>query len=134
MEIYKSKIDYWLVGTMYLMTLIPTIPALIYSFSWTLIFIVLILLTFASSLIFNTKYIIKNETLTIKCGILPIEKYSIQQIQSIQNTNTIMAAPAISLDRIEIRFTNRKAVVISPQDKHRFIEYVCKVNTTIVVK
>ena len=134
MEIYKSKIDYWLVGTMYLMTLIPTIPALIYAFSWTLIFIVVILLTFASSLIFNTKYIIKNETLTIKCGILPIEKYSIQQIQSIQNTNTIMAAPAISLDRIEIRFTNRKAVVISPQDKHRFIEYVCKVNPTIVVK
>lgn len=45
-----------------------------------------------------------------------------------------MAAPAISLDRIEIRFTNRKAVVISPLDKHRFIEYVCKVNPTIVVK
>lgn len=134
MEIYKSKIDYWLVGTMYLMTLIPTIPALIYAFSWTLIFLVVILLVFASSLIFNTKYIIENETLSIKLGILPIEKYSIQQIQSIQNTNTIMATPAISLDRIEIRFTNRKAVVISPLDKHRFIEYVCKVNPTIVVK
>lgn len=134
MEIYKSKIDYWLVGTMYLITLIPTIPALIYAFSWTLVFLVVILLVFASSLIFNTKYIIENETLSIKCGILPIEKYSIQQIQSIQNTNTIMAAPAISLDRIEIRFTNRKAVVISPLDKHRFIEYVCKVNPTIVVK
>lgn len=134
MEIYKSKIDYWLVGTMYLITLIPTIPALIYAFSWTLVFLVVILLVFASSLIFNTKYIIENETLSIKCGILPIEKYSIQQIQSIQNTNTIMAAPAISLDRIEIKFTNRKAVVISPLDKHRFIEYVCKVNPTIVVK
>lgn len=134
MEIYKSKIDYWLVGTMYLITLIPTIPALIYAFSWTLVFLVVILLVLASSLIFNTKYIIENETLSIKCGILPIEKYSIQQIQSIQNTNTIMAAPAISLDRIEIRFTNRKAVVISPLDKHRFIEYVCKVNPTIVVK
>lgn len=134
MEIYKSKIDYWLVGVMYLITLIPTIPALIYAFSWTLIFLVVILLAFASSLIFNTKYIIADETLSIKCGILPIEKYDIQQIHSIQNTNTIMAAPAISLDRIEIRLTNRKAVIISPVDKHRFIERICKVNPAIVVK
>lgn len=74
MEIYKSKIDYWLVGTMYLITIIPTIPAIIYAFSWTLIFLVVILLAFASSLIFNTKYIIKNEILTIKCGFLPIGK------------------------------------------------------------
>ncbi len=134
MEIYKSKIDYWLVGTMYLITIIPTIPALIYAFSWTLIFLVVILLAFASSLIFNTKYIIKNEILTIKCGFLPIEKYNIQQIRSIRNTNTIMAAPAISLDRIEIRLTNRKVVVISPLDKHRFIECVCKINPSIIVK
>ncbi len=134
MEIYKSKIDYWLVGTMYLLTLIPTVPALIYAFSWTLILLVVILLAFASSLIFNTKYIIENEILFIKCGILPIEKYNIQQIHSIQNTRTIMAAPAISLDRIEIRLTNRKSVVISPLDKHRFIKHVCKVNPTIVVK
>lgn len=134
MEIYKSKIDYWLVGTMYLITIIPSIPALIYAFSWILVFLVVILLAFASVLIFNTKYIIENETLTIKCGFFLVEKYNIQQIRSIQNTNTIMAAPAISLDRIEIRLTNRNAVVISPQDKHRFIKCLCQINPAIVVK
>lgn len=72
MEIFKSKMDYWLVGTMYLMTLIPTIPALIFAFSWILVFLVVIMLAFASSLVFNTKYIIENEILCIKCGILPL--------------------------------------------------------------
>lgn len=134
MEIFKSKIDYWLVGTMYLMVLIPTIPALILAFSWILVFLVVILLAFASLLGFNTKYIIDNDTLIIRCGILPIEKYSIQQIHSIQNTNSIISAPATSLDRIEIRLANRQAVVISPQDKQGFIECVCKVNPAIVVK
>ena len=112
MQIFKSKIDYWLVGTMYLMTLIPTIPALIFAFSWVLIALVVIILAFATSLIFKTKYMIENETLSIKCGILPIEKYNIQQIRSIKTTNTILAAPAASLHRVEIRFADSKAVVI----------------------
>lgn len=134
MQIFKSKIDYWLVGTMYLMTLIPTIPALLFAFSWILIVLVVILLAFASALIFNTKYIIENETLSIKCGFLPIEKYNIQHIRSIQTTNTIISAPATSLDRIEIKFADRKTVVISPLDKHGFIECVCRINPAIVVK
>lgn len=134
MEIYRSKIDYWLVGTMYLITLAPTIPAVIYAFSWTMVFLVVLLLAFASTLIFNTKYIIENETLSIKCGFLPTEKYSIQQIQEIRNTHTIMAAPAISLDRIEIRLTGRNAFVISPQDKHKFIAHLCAINPNISVK
>lgn len=134
MQIFKSKIDYWLVGTMYLMTLIPTIPALLFAFSWILIALVVIMLAFATSLIFNTKYIIENETLSIKCGILPIEKYNIEHIRSIKTTNTILAAPAASLDRVEIRFADSKAVVISPRDKHGFIECVCRINPAIVVK
>lgn len=134
MQIFKSKIDYWLVGTMYLMTLIPTIPALLFAFSWILIVLVVILLAFASALIFNTKYIIENETLSIKCGFLPIEKYNIQHIRSIQTTNTIISAPATSLDRIEIRFDDRKTAVISPLDKHGFIECVCRINPAIVVE
>ena len=134
MEIYKSKIDYWLVGAMYLITLVPTIPAVIYAFSWTMIFLVALLLAFASTLIFNTKYIIENETLLIKCGILPTEKYRIQQIQIIRDTHTIMAAPAISLDRIEVRLTDRNAFVISPQDKHKFIAHLCVINPNIIVK
>ena len=119
---------------MYLMTLIPTIPALIFAFSWVLIALVVIILAFATSLIFNTKYIIENETLSIKCGFLPIEKYNIQHIRSIQTTNTIITAPATSLDRIEIKFADRKTVVISPLDKHGFIECVCRINPAIVVK
>lgn len=133
MEVYKSKIDYRLVGTMYLITLVPTVPALFFAFSWTMVVLVLIMLAFATLLIFNTKYIVAQDALSIKCGFLPVEKYDIRQIVSIRNTNTIISAPAVSLDRIEIRLTTGKSVVISPADKLKFIEHLCKINPDIVV-
>ena len=134
METYKSKIDYLLVVTIYVIILGATVPTLIYAFSWIAIFMVVILLAFVSSLIFNTKYIVENDILSIKCGVLPVEKYNIQDICTIQNTNTIISSPAISLDRIEIRLTKRRSVVISPQDKNGFIETMCKINPSIIVK
>ncbi|MGM9832977.1 MAG: PH domain-containing protein [Candidatus Limisoma sp.] len=91
------------------------------------------MLAFATFLIFNIKYIVAQETLSIKCGFLPVEKYDIRQIVSIRCTNTIISAPAASLDRIEIRLTNRKSVVISPADKQKFIEHLRKINPNIVV-
>ncbi|MDD5871279.1 MAG: PH domain-containing protein [Bacteroidales bacterium] len=133
MEVYKSKIDYRLVGAMYLITLVPTVPALFLAFSWTMVVLVLIMLAFASILIFNTKYIVAQETLSIKCGFLPVEKYDIRQIASIRSTNTIISAPAASLDRIEIRLTTGKSVVISPADKQKFIEHLRKINPNIAV-
>lgn len=133
MEVYKSKIDYRLVGAMYLITLVPTVPALFLAFSWTMVVLVLIMLAFASILIFNTKYIVAQETLSIKCGFLPVEKYDIRQIASIRSTNTIISAPAASLDRIEIRLTTGKTVVISPADKQKFIEHLRKINPNIAV-
>ena len=133
MEVYKSKIDYRLVGAMYLITLVPTVPALFLAFSWTMVVLVLIMLAFASILIFNTKYIVAQETLSIKCGFLPVEKYDIRQIASIRSTNTIISAPAASLDRIEIRLTTGKSVVISPADKQKFIEHLLKINPNIAV-
>lgn len=133
MEVYKSKIDYRLVGTIYLITLVPTVPALFFAFSWTMVVLVLIMLAFATLLIFNTKYIVAQDTLSIKCGFLPVETYDIRQIASIRNTNTIISAPAASLDRIEIRLTTGKSVVISPADKLKFIEHLRKINPDIVV-
>ncbi|MGM9800683.1 MAG: PH domain-containing protein [Candidatus Limisoma sp.] len=133
MEVYKSKIDYRLVGAMYLITLVPTVPALFLAFSWTIVVLVLIMLAFASIMIFNTKYIVAQETLSIKCGFLPVEKYDIRQIASIRSTNTIISAPAASLDRIEIRLTTGKSVVISPADKQKFIEHLRKINPNIAV-
>ena len=131
---YKSKIDIWLVVLFYVMMLLPTLVALIDMFSWIMVALDVLLLGFVSITLFNTKYIIDGELLYIKCGFLPKEKCFISQIVKIKNTHNIISAPAISLDRIEIRLNNRQQLIISPLDKKRFINHLCLINPNIIVE
>lgn len=131
---YKSKIDIWLVVLFYVMMLLPTILTLIDMFSWTMMALEGLLLVLVSILLFNTKYIIDGELLYIKCGFLPKEKCFISQIVKIKNTHNIISAPAISLDRIEIRLNNRQQLIISPLDKEEFINHLRAINPNIIVE
>ena len=130
---YKSKIDIWLVVLFYVMMLLPTLVALIDMFSWIMVALDVLLLGFVSITLFNTKYIIDGELLYIKCGFLPKEKCFISQIVKIKNTHNIISAPAISLDRIEIRLNNRQRLIISPLDKEKFINHLRAINPNIIV-
>lgn len=131
---YKSKIDIWLVVLFYVMMLLPTLDALIDMFSWIMVALDVLLLGFVSMVLFNTKYIIDGELLYIKCGFLPKEKCFIPQIVKIKNTHNIISAPAISLDRIEIRLNNRQRLIISPLDKEEFINHLRAINPNIIVE
>lgn len=131
---YKSKIDIWLVVLFYVMMLLPTLVALIDMFSWIMVALDVLLLGFVSIILFNTKYIIDGELLYIKCGFLPKEKCFISQIVKIKNTHNIISAPAISLDRIEIRLNNRQQLIISPLDKEEFINHLRAINPNIIVE
>lgn len=130
---YKSKIDVWLVVLFYVMMLLPTLVALIDMFSWIMVALDVLLLGFVSMTLFNTKYIIDGELLYIKCGFLPKEKCFIPQIVKIKNTHNIISAPAISLDRIEIRLNNRQRLIISPLDKEKLINHLRAINPNIIV-
>lgn len=131
---YKSKIDIWLVVLFYVMMLLPTLVALIDMFSWIMVALDVLLLGFVSITLFNTKYIIDGELLYIKCGFLPKEKCFISQIVKIKNTHNIISAPAISLDRIEIRLNNRQQLIISPLYKEEFINHLRAINPNIIVE
>ncbi|MBR5331865.1 MAG: PH domain-containing protein [Muribaculaceae bacterium] len=134
MKTYKSKIDVWFVVLFFMMMLLPTIFTLIDMFSWTMVVLEGLLLLLVSILLFNTKYIIEGEYLYVKCGFLPKEKCSISQIVKIKNTRSIISAPAISLDRIEIKLNNRQRLIISPLDKKEFINHLCLINPNIIVE
>ena len=131
---YKSKIDIWLVVLFYVMMLLPTLVTLIDMFSWIMVALDVLLLGFVSITLFNTRYIIDGELLYIKCGFLPKEKCFISQIVKIKNTHNIISAPAISLDRIEIRLNNRQQLIISPLDKEEFINHLRAINPNIIVE
>lgn len=83
-------------------------------------------------LFLDTSYIIlPGNILRIKAGFLVNLKIDIASIKSIKSTNSIMSAPALSLDRIEIRYNKYDSVVISPAKKEEFIAELIKINPLI---
>ncbi len=65
--------------------------------------------------------------------MLSTTNYDINQIRKIKDTNSILAAPAASLDRIEIYFIQQKIpLIISPKDKNGFIRNLQSINPNIV--
>ena len=80
----------------------------------------------------STNYIIEGSILRVKSGFLINKKLSIKDITKVMETNTILSAPAFSLDRLEIKY-GRKSIIISPVKKTEFIKQLMAVNPNIEV-
>jgi len=83
----------------------------------------------------NTRYEIRQNQLFITCGFLYKEKINIAQITSIRPSRSILSAPALSLDRQEIKFNKFDAVLISlkDEDKADFYQQLKQINPYIQV-
>ncbi|AHA09740.1 hypothetical protein IC9_04223 [Bacillus toyonensis] len=82
---------------------------------------------------FSTKYIVGEETITIRSG--PVKKcIFIRDIKQISNTKNPIAAHALSCDRLEIVYGVHKTEIISPKDKEQFINLVKSKNPHIEIK
>ncbi|PGD10492.1 hypothetical protein COM34_06345 [Bacillus wiedmannii] len=76
---------------------------------------------------FSTKYIVGEETITIRSGLVK-KSIFIRDIKQISNTKNPIAAHGLSLDRLEIVYGAHKTEVISPKDKDQFINLVTSKN------
>ena len=129
MTIYHSKIDHWIwvFSTTIILSCI-FVPIIIES-STNWIFIVsliasaLIPILIIINIYTNTYYSINERSLIlrVKSGIFLDSKYDINKITRITNTRSILSAPALSLDRIEVTIGQYNNVVISPENKEKFI-------------
>ena len=133
MAIFKSKISIGLVlflavvlGGMFI--------KLLYDGSWSVSLLIFCQILFIAHLFLTTFYIVENEKLHVKSGFLINILIDIQQIKKISETNTIMSAPAVSFDRLEILYNKFDIVVISPKEKMQFIEAIKKINPQVEVK
>ena len=133
MAIFKSKISIGLVlflavvlGGMFI--------KLLYDGSWSVSLLIFCQILFIAHLFLTTFYIVENEKLHVKSGFLINILIDIQQIKKISETNTIMSAPAVSFDRLEILYNKFDTVVISPKEKMQFIEAIKKINPQVEVK
>ena len=81
---------------------------------------------------FGTSYRIDDEKLIVRSG--PFKStIDIKTIKKLKATKTLLAGPALSLDRIEIQYKTYDTVIVSPKDKIEFIETLLIKNNSIEV-
>ena len=132
-KVYKSKIGFELV--------IPILLVVIFSFYNIIveqkisgILILIFVLAFISYIFLSIKYTIIDKNLNIKGGFLVNENIDIAKINKIEKSFNILAFPAASLDRIEIKYGNGNSILISPKHKSEFISDLKKINPNIEIK
>lgn len=81
---------------------------------------------------FGTSYKIDDENLIVKNG--PFKStIDIKSIKKLRATKTLLAGPALSIDRIEIQYKRYDSVIVSPKEKNKFIESLLSKNKSIKV-
>ena len=124
--VFTSKIDLWLafliLGSSLLLILVP-VWEWIYNDSSTRRILFISLLTIPGAILlllifFNIKYSLSEDELFVKNGF-STQSIPLKDITHIIPTNSMLSAPALSLDRIEIKYKGG-SIVISPKDKEGF--------------
>lgn len=125
---FASKIDGWLV-----LILVASVVLVVVTLSvnliarpdplhaMTAILLTLLFLLLIGSVLFRTYYSVEGNTLRIVCG--PFRwKVPIDQITAVERTRNPLSSPALSLDRLKIRYAGKKWIMISPADQRRFMK------------
>ncbi|MES2378586.1 MAG: PH domain-containing protein [Bacteroidota bacterium] len=89
---------------------------------------------FIAPMFLMTNYTINGNTLNVRCGFFYNTDIDISSVRSIVETNSVLSAPALSFDRIEIFYNRYDSIVISPPHKMDFITHLKSINDNIEVK
>ena len=124
--VFTSKIDFWLaflmLGSSLLLILVPVWEWIYNDSSIRRILFISLLTTPGAILLllifFNIKYSLSEDELFVKNGF-STQSIPLKDITHIIPTNSMLSAPALSLDRIEIKYKGGN-IVISPKDKEGF--------------
>ena len=125
MEVFKSKVDLWLLIVLVVSIVISLVAAVFIcrqvnttSF-FSGFFLVLAGAGLPLWLLVATQYTVNEEILKIKSGpfkwLVPLAA-----ITSVKDTRNPLSSPALSLDRLEISYGEGKKVMVSPIDKELF--------------
>jgi hypothetical protein len=125
-QIYRSKLDVWLV------VVLIGVPIGLVDFlldgvgiddrfaNLLMVSVAVAMLGFILWLCASTRYSIIGEFLSVKSGpfswMIPID-----EITSIEPTHNPASSPALSLDRLVIRYGHGAELMVSPKDKSGFI-------------
>ncbi len=131
---FRSKIDWWLLLIFIVITANIVIKiyeanhlySLASNFPHLLIYSLVIFIIWLP--IFNTYYVVENNTLVIKSLVFRW-KININDITQIEPTHNPLSSPALSLDRLKIYYIKNEkiaTVMISPKNKEAFLQAINK--------
>ncbi|WP_336975432.1 PH domain-containing protein [Acinetobacter pittii] len=131
---FRSKIDWWLLLIFIVITANIVIKiyeanhlySLASNFPHLLIYNLVIFIIWLP--IFNTYYVVENNTLVIKSLVFRW-KININDITQIEPTHNPLSSPALSLDRLKIYYIKNEkiaTVMISPKNKEAFLQAINK--------
>ena len=129
---YKSKIDNWLIAVMAIPMLGVMVPIALKG-AWIGVFIMLPVIAFTVHMFATTYYTISGTTLKVRGGFFVNIVVDIATIKSIAETDSLLSAPATSLDRLEINYNRYDSVIISPKNKAAFIADILSINSEVKV-
>ncbi|EIM78431.1 hypothetical protein A3SI_02608 [Nitritalea halalkaliphila LW7] len=133
-QVFKSKIS---VGLMLLPLSLLFVVALLFVYEgllWLALVLCVPVLLYIGHLLLNTRYTLLDDKLQVSCGWGNEKTIDIQSIKEISETRNPRSAPALSLDRLELKYGRFDAILLSPQDKQAFIHALQQANPAIVLK
>ncbi len=137
-RVFKSKVDTWLIIVMAASTLLVAGACFSIDNADLLAYIINIVLVavmvFAFVAIFNIRYEVSEGVLLVRTFILLSYTIPVADIREIRASSSWLASPAASLDRLEIRYSKRRTILLSPADKQGFVDCLTGVNPNIVCK
>jgi len=132
MTVYKSKIS----ASLIILITLPIFCLVAISFYyriWDPLIVATPIGLFIWYLYRTTYYTIEGNKLNVKSGFLLNIDIDIDKIRSVAETDSILSAPAMSLDRIEVFYNKYDSVIISPPDKVQFIADLQAINPNITM-
>lgn len=131
--IFRSKRSVWFT----ISVVLPLGFAVVMAFldPWYVSLTMLPVLVLSVPIYFRTYYKIRDiNQLNVVCGLFYNKTFPIDDIVSLRPTSNVMSSPALSLDRLEIRFRDKKTLLISPVKPDQFIALLCSINPAIEVR
>ncbi|TGE06298.1 PH domain-containing protein [Hymenobacter fodinae] len=128
-QVFKSKISWWLFAPLFSILGFFLLLSFVQQ-RWVASLVVLAIAALLVYLLVTTYYILTPTELIIRSGPIHIQ-VPLSSIRSVIPTRNPLSAPALSLDRLEIRYGKYDSVLISPANHADFLTALHQLNPAL---
>jgi uncharacterized membrane protein YdbT with pleckstrin-like domain len=121
---YPSKVDWWLgvilgIAPLSCLVIAAAVPG---NERWIALISTAVLLAIYAGRVFPMRYAITDEHVIVRHGLVR-QKIPLAKITSVRPTRSLLSSPALSLDRLDIKFGEGMfgSALLSPADKQGFL-------------